>query len=240
MMRDIVRIDSEKCTGCGACAETCSEGAIRMVDGKAVLVSELHCDGLGAGLPSCPAGAISIARREAAPFVDLAMPGRAPQRPCPGSIPRDVRDGDDPGSFGRAPSRLSHWPVKIRLAPVTAPFLDGCDLLLAADCSAFACGSFHEDFIRGRRVLTGCPKLDPPECWERLYEIVSRNNVRSIKVVRMEVPCCSPIYKHAEEAVRRSGKPIGIDITVLGTDGSAKERQRPPGAVLMNIGVRRQ
>jgi NAD-dependent dihydropyrimidine dehydrogenase PreA subunit len=226
MMRDVVRIDADRCTGCGACAEACSEGAIKMVDGKAVLVSEEHCDGLGACLPSCPADAISIEKRDVRPFRN---PGKADgmridivQPSCSSAVPRPIsrEDGHDPTVA--APSRLAQWPVQIRLSPVKAAFFDGCDLLIAADCSAFAYGAFHEDFIKGRKVLIGCPKLDPSECWSRLDEIVASNDIRSITAVRMEVPCCSPIMKRAEEAVRRSGKDIPVRIAVLGVDGALR------------------
>ncbi|MBR4227469.1 MAG: 4Fe-4S binding protein [Candidatus Methanomethylophilaceae archaeon] len=225
MMRDVVRIDADRCTGCGACAEACSEGAIKMVDGKAVLVSEEHCDGLGACLPSCPADAIAIERRDVEPFRE---PGKADgmrigivQPSCSGSGPRAISRGAGTKS-AETPSRLAQWPVQIRLAPVKAAFFDGCDLLVAADCSAFAYGAFHEDFIKGRTVLIGCPKLDPPECWSRLDEIVASNDIRSITAVRMEVPCCSPIMKRAEEAVRRSGKDVPVRTVILGVDGALR------------------
>ena len=226
MMRDIVRIDADRCNGCGACAEACSEGAIKMVDGKAVLVSEDHCDGLGACLPSCPADAITIERRDVRPFKG---PGKADgmgieivQPSCSGTVPRPISRENGPATAAAAPSRLAQWPVQIRLAPVKAAFFDGCDLLVAADCSAFAYGAFHEDFIKGRKVLIGCPKLDPPECWSRLDDIVASNDIRSITVVRMEVPCCSQTAKRAEEAARRSGKDIPVRIAVLGVDGALR------------------
>ncbi len=225
MMRDIVKIDAAKCTGCGACAEACSEGAIQMIDGKAVLVSEEYCDGLGACLPSCPADAITIEKRDVQPFKDPAKPNMSIgliQPSCSGTGPRSITREDEPAVTGNVPSRLTQWPVQLRLAPVTAPFFNGCDLLVAADCAAFAYGSFHEDFIKGRKVLIGCPKLDPAECWEKFGEIVANNDVRSITVVRMEVPCCSPTAKHAEEAVRRSGKDIPIRTVVIGIDGARR------------------
>lgn len=209
MMRDIVRIDADKCNGCGACAEACSEGAIKMIEGKAVLVSEEHCDGLGACLPSCPAGAITIERKDVVPFRDAAEKedriGLIQAR-CPGS----------------SPAKSAQWPVQLRLVPETAPFFDGCDLLVAADCAAVACEAFHRDFKRGRAVLIGCPKLDPQDCWSKLDRILALNDVRSVTAVRMSVPCCSPLARHAEEAVKRSGRSIPFEAVVLDADGARR------------------
>ena len=226
MMRDVVRIDRDRCTGCGECAAACEEGAIQMVDGKAALVREDYCDGLGACLPSCPAGAISIEKREAAAFSEhpagtkqsMAIPVRQAQ--CAGSGPRTIARAGCGGPAGKAPGRLSQWPVQLRLAPVSAPYFRGCDLLVAADCTAFACGSFHEDFIRGKIVLIGCPKLDPGDCWEKLRAIIASNGIGSVTAVRMEVPCCGPLAKAAQTAAEESGIPFRT--VILGIDGSIK------------------
>ena len=215
MLRNIVRIDSSRCTGCGACAEACAEGAIRMIDGKAVLISDAYCDGLGACLPSCPADAISIEMRETVPFTEpkedvpaiknkesISLAG-IPMASCSGSGPRRI--GND-GSLGH----LTQWPVQLRLVPVSAPYLEDCDLLLASDCSAFACGDFHERFIKGRTILIGCPKLDPQDSWRKLSDIVSAHSIRSITVVRMDVPCCSGLTNAALAAAEGKGIPVRV------------------------------
>lgn len=219
MKRDIVKIDREKCTGCGKCVEACAEGAIQMIDGKAVLVNEMHCDGLGACLPCCPAGAISVEERDVPAFSapkGMSVPmGTVPMAPCPGSGPRRIE--------GCGEGELSQWPVQLRLVPETAPYFRGCDLLVAADCTAFACGRFHEKFIKGRITVIGCPKLDPKDEWEKLSRIVASNDVRSITVARMEVPCCSGIAAAAETAVKNSGKDIPVRIFTVHPDGSVTE-----------------
>lgn len=223
MKRDAVKIDSEKCTGCGICVDACAEGAIKMVGGKAVLVDEACCDGLGACLPACPAGAITVESREAAPFsgtVPARNPpvGAVPMAHCPGSGARAITRTGGPGD-----GSLSQWPIQLRLVPANAPYLSGCDLLVAADCSAFACGGFHEKFIEGRVTLIGCPKLDPRESWEKLVQIVSGNDVKSITVVRMEVPCCSGIVSAAEKAVEDSGKDVPLRTFTIRVDGRIVE-----------------
>ncbi|MBE6526635.1 MAG: ferredoxin [Thermoplasmata archaeon] len=226
MKRNIVRIDAEKCTGCGLCAEACEEGAIRMIGGKAVLVNEAHCDGLGACLPACPAGAITIEEREAEPFSD---PGKAAPAlsgipmACPGSGVRRIVRNDAEGPSGPVPGRLSQWPVQLRLVPSSAPFFDGSDLLVAADCSAYAFGDFHERFIKGRAVLVGCPKLDPPECWSKMADILSMHDIRSVTVTRMEVPCCSALVRTVTEAVKASGKDIPVKVCTITAEGGLKE-----------------
>jgi NAD-dependent dihydropyrimidine dehydrogenase PreA subunit len=225
MIRDVVRIDAEKCNGCGVCADTCAEGAIKMIDGKAVLVSEECCDGLGACLPSCPADAITIEKRDVQPYKERREDSLSIgllQPSCSGTAPKSITRKNAADASGPCPSRLEQWPVQLRLAPVSAAYFDGCDLLVAADCAAFACGSFHEDFMKGRKVLIGCPKLDPPECWGKLCDIIAGNDVKSVTAGRMEVPCCSPIAKNAEEAVHRSGKRIPVSTLVLGIDGARR------------------
>ncbi len=202
MLRNVVRIDPEKCTGCGACAAACEEGAIRMVGGKAVVADESCCDGLGACLPACPAGAISIEQREAAPF---AVPMVADAR---GGGPRRIE--------GLA---LSQWPIQLRLVPAGAPFFDGKELLVAADCTAYAMPGFQERFEKGRAVAVGCPKLDPPDCWQKLADIIGGHDIRKIVVTRMTVPCCGGIVRAVKDAVRASGKDTEIEIVTIGPDG---------------------
>ena len=219
MKRDVVKIDGEKCTGCGECVKACSEGAIKMVGGKAVLADEACCDGLGACLPACPAGAISIEERDVGTVPAHTVPeGMVPMTSCPGSGPRRiVRDG------GQPEGSLSHWPVQLRLVPENAPYLKGCDLLVAADCSAFACGDFHRRFIEGHVTVIGCPKLDPRESWEKLSHIVAANDIRSITAVRMDVPCCSGIANAALSAARLCGKDIEVKIYTVRPDGKVME-----------------
>ena len=227
MRRNVVKIDADKCTGCGLCADACEEGAIRMIEGKAVLVNEAHCDGLGACLPACPAGAITIEEREAEPFNEpsgsVSVPTGGIPMACPGSGARRIVRGDSAAPSGPVPGRLSQWPVQLRLVPAAAPFLDGADILMAADCSAYAFGNYHERFIKGRIVLVGCPKLDPKESWEKVRDIVSMHDIRSITVTRMEVPCCSSLVRTVEEAVRASGKEIPVKVFTITAEGGIKE-----------------
>ena len=201
MIRRIIHIDEAKCNGCGLCADACHEGAIGMVDGKARLLREDYCDGLGDCLPSCPAGAITFEEREAPAGTAPVIP---PSEACP---PSDLR------------SQLTQWPVQIKLAPVTAPFFDGADLLIAADCTAYAYGDFHRSFIRGRITLIGCPKLDSVDYSEKLTEIIARNDLKSITVVRMEVPCCGGIEFAVKNALNASGKEIPLNVVTISTDG---------------------
>ena len=230
MMRKVVSIDSEKCTGCGACAEACVEGAIKMINGKAVLVSEAYCDGLGACLPTCPADAISIVEKETVGFekpkqvpVHRSAPVGGIPMTCPGSGARRIVRKDAEGPVGEAPGRLSQWPVQLRLVPTGAPFFDGCDLLVAADCCAYAHGSFHERFIKGRTVVIGCPKLDPQDCWTKLTDIIAMHDIRSVTVTRMEVPCCSGIVNAALSAVEKSGKDVPVKVYTVHPDGTVTE-----------------
>lgn len=223
MVSKIVRIDSEKCNGCGACADACSEGAIRMVNGKAVLVNAAHCDGLGACLPVCPADAITLVDAPPVPSgIPMASSPASMGIPmmCPGSGARRIVRDDHPAPAGEAPGRLSQWPVQLRLVPSRAAFFDGADLLVAADCAAFAHGAFHERFIKGRTVVIGCPKLDPRECWSKLTDIVAMNDIRSITVTRMEVPCCSGIVEAVVSAVKESGKDVPVEVFTIYADGS--------------------
>ena len=222
MLRKIIRIDEEKCNGCGACARACHEGAIAMVNGKARLMREDYCDGLGDCLPACPTGAISFETREAAAYdeaaVKAAKASAAPSA-CPGSRPGFFQREARSASTAEVPSQLSQWPVQIRLAPVNAPWFSGADLLIAADCTAFAYGNFHADFIRGRITLVGCPKLDAVDYAEKLSQIFAGNDIRSITVARMEVPCCGGLESAVRRALEMSGKDIPVSVRVIATNG---------------------
>ena len=205
MIRKIIRIDEEKCNGCGACAAACHEGAIEMVNGKAKLTREDYCDGLGDCLPACPVDAISFEEREA-PAYDEAAVLKAKQQKgssmpcgCPGSQARSIaRAASAPAvQSAQVSSQLMQWPVQIKLAPVNAPYFNGANLLIAADCTAYAYGNFHQDFIRNHVVLIGCPKLDEGDYAEKLTAIIAGNDIQSVKIVRMEVPCCGGIENAA-------------------------------------------
>ena len=228
MIRKIIHIDSERCNGCGLCAAACHEGAIGMVDGKAVLTREDYCDGLGDCLPACPTGAITFEEREAPAYdhaaVMAAKAAKAQQAAplpcgCPGTQSRSLHREPAPCAAGEIPSTLRQWPVQIKLLPVTAPYFQGCDLLIAADCTAYAYGAFHRDFIDGKVTLVGCPKLDEGDYTEKLTAILSSNDIRSVTVARMEVPCCGGIQRSAEAAVATSGKDIPLRTVVITTDG---------------------
>ena len=229
MIRKIIQIDEEKCNGCGACAAACHEGAIEIVNGKARLTREDYCDGLGDCLPACPVDAISFEMREA-PAYDEAAVQRAKQQKaggrlpcgCPGSQSRAIRRepaAPAPAAAGKVESQLMQWPVQIRLVPVNAPYFDNADLLIAADCTAYAYGNFHSDFIRGRIVLVGCPKLDEGDYAEKLTAILAGNNIKSVTIVRMEVPCCGGIENAARRAMQASGKLLPWQVVTITTDG---------------------
>ncbi|MEQ2455290.1 ATP-binding protein [Flavonifractor hominis] len=229
MKRRIIRIDEAACNGCGMCAAACHEGAIEMVDGKARLTREDYCDGLGDCLPACPTGAITFEEREAPAYdhaaVMAAKAAKSAPLPCgcPGSMSRTIQRTDDGVvSAGEIPSQLRQWPVQIKLAPINAPYFQGCDLLIAADCTAYAYGAFHRDFIQGRVTLIGCPKLDEGDYSEKLTAILAQNEVRSVAVVRMEVPCCGGILRAVQTAVANSGRDIPLHCVVVGTDGSLR------------------
>jgi len=233
MKRRIIRIDEEKCNGCGACAEACHEGAIQIIDGVAKLTREDYCDGLGDCLPNCPTGAIRFEEREAPAYDEAAVRAAKAQRRtaeaqgggCPGSRARTLtpRSGAAAGTIdaprGPVQSQLRQWPVQIKLAPVNAPWFDGARLLVAADCTAYAYGSFHGDFIRGRVVLVGCPKLDGVDYSEKLEAILRENDIRDLTIVRMEVPCCGGLEYAAKQALQRSGKFIPWRVVTIGVDG---------------------
>ena len=225
MLRKIIKIDEEKCNGCGACAQACHEGAIEMTEGKARLVREDYCDGLGDCLPVCPANAITFEEREAPAYNENAVQEAKKKKQaacapcgCPGTRPQPVKHDTAPAAAA-VPSRLSQWPCQIKLVPVNAPYLEGADLLIAADCTAYAYGDFHNRFMRGSITLIGCPKLDQGDYAEKLTQIIANNNIRSVRVVRMEVPCCGGIENAATRAILASGKLIPCQVVTLSTDG---------------------
>lgn len=236
MIRRIIQIDKEKCNGCSACAAACHEGAITMVEGRAQLVQDDYCDGLGDCLPVCPTGAITFVEREAAAYDEKAVMEKKQRKMqkegmtlpcgCPGSQPRNIRRAEEihtePPRAERV-SRLSQWPVQIKLVPVTAPYFDGARLLIAADCTAYAYAAFHEQFIKGRITLVGCPKLDGVDYSEKLTEIIRNNDIKSVTVVRMEVPCCGGLENAAKTALRQSGKFIPWQVITITVDGRRKE-----------------
>ncbi len=225
MVRKIIKIDEEKCNGCGACASACHEGAIEMVNGKAKLTREDYCDGLGDCLPACPTGAITFEEREARAYNEEAvLKAKQEKNPlpcgCPGTHSKAIHRSLDSGEFSAPVSScLSQWPVQIRLVPVNAPYFDEANLLVAADCTAYAYGNFHNEFIRNRITLIGCPKLDSVDYTEKLTEIISNNNIKSVTVVRMEVPCCGGIEYAVKQALQKSGKFIPWRIVTISTDG---------------------
>ena len=218
MIRRIIRIDEEKCNGCGACADACHEGAIEMIDGKARLMREDYCDGLGDCLPACPAGAISFEEREAPAYNEAAvLAARAIARQREEEAPQAAFRGAAPAS------RLSQWPVQIKLAPVQAPYFAGAHLLVAADCTAYAYGDFHNQFIKNKITLIGCPKLDAVNYSEKLTQILAANDIKSVTVVRMEVPCCGGMEYAVKEALKASGKFIPWQVVTISTDGRILE-----------------
>lgn len=250
MIRKIVHIDEEKCNGCGACANACHEDAIAMIDGKARLIKDDYCDGLGDCLPACPMDAIEIIEREANEYDEAAVKARiaakkmaenakkngAPVHVCPGSMARSLqhtqtenaKENDcsnaDTGSGNWKPvSRLSQWPVQIKLVPTSAPYFDGANLLVAADCTAYAYANFHEDFIKNHITLVGCPKLDDIDYSEKLTEIIKNNDIKSVKIVRMEVPCCGGLQNAVVNALKNSGKMIPWQVVTISCDGKILE-----------------
>lgn len=227
MIRKIIKINDEKCNGCGACASACHEGAIGMVNGKAKLLYEDYCDGLGDCLPVCPVDAITFEEREAPAYNEaavLAAKGKSQETlpcGCPGTQSRVIRREETVSvcDSSQSVSRLSQWPVQIKLAPANAPYFDDANLLVAADCTAYAYGRFHDDFIRNRITLIGCPKLDDGDYTEKLTQIIANNNIKSLTIVRMEVPCCGGIENAAKQALQKSGKFIPWQVVTISTDG---------------------
>jgi ferredoxin len=235
-LRKIVKIDEEKCNGCGACVPACVEGALQIIGGKARLVSEEYCDGLGACLGECPQGAISIDEREAMEFDEEATKHHVKQEErvtdklpcgCPSTTVRQFergnRAGAAPGGAVRHQSMLHHWPVQLALVPQSAPFLQGADIVLAADCVPFAYADFHHDFLKDHALLVACPKLDDFQAHQRkLTDILSHSDIRSLTVLHMEVPCCSGLANIAKHAIRLSGKKIPFKEQTIGIGGDIK------------------
>ena len=231
MIRRIIEINEDKCIGCGLCAQACHEGAIGMVNGKAKLLRDDYCDGLGDCLPVCPTDAIKFVEREALAYDEaavLANKAKAQQQSpcgCQGSQAKAIeREEASVQATGIPVSQLRQWPVQIKLVPVNAPFFDGANLLIAADCTAYAYANFHQEFIRGRVTLVGCPKLDMGDYSEKLTEIIRDNNIKSVTVVRMEVPCCGGIERAAVTALQNSGKFIPWQIVTVTRDGRILDR----------------
>ncbi len=235
MKRRVIEIDEAKCNGCGICADACHEGAISMVDGKAKLMRDDYCDGLGDCLPTCPTQAISFIEREAAPYDELAVlahqTSKKPGNPqpqefhgCPGSQSRSITHAmaevqAEAAKVSQVDSYLSQWPIQIQLAPVNAPYFNGAKLLVAADCTAFSRTDFHERFIKNHVTLIGCPKLDPVNYADKLTEIIANNDIKSVSVVRMEVPCCGGIEMAVKTALQNSNKMIPWQVVTIGIDG---------------------
>lgn len=215
MIRKIIQIDQEKCNGCGLCATACHEGAIGIVNNKAVLLRDDYCDGLGDCLPACPTQAITFVEREAAAYDEAAVLARKQETGAAAS--KTAPSAHTPAAH--TPSMLTHWPVQIKLAPVTAPYFSGAHLLIAADCTAYAYGSFHADFMQGRLTLIGCPKLDFIDYSEKLTEIIRQNDIQSILVTRMEVPCCGGMEHAVLTALKNSQKSIPFRVITLSLNG---------------------
>ena len=216
MLRKIIKIDSQKCNGCGACAAACHEGAIAMVDGKAKLIRDDYCDGLGDCLPACPTNAISFEMRQAAAYDEAAVRAHLSSRPSAAPSSEAREQSQDPAA---GPSALSNWPVQIKLLPVETPYFHQADLLIAADCTAFAHGSFHDTFMKNRVTIIGCPKLDMVDYAEKLAEIFRRNPISSITLTRMEVPCCGGLAQAVKTARKLSGKNIPMTTYIINIQG---------------------
>lgn len=234
MVRSIITIDQDKCNGCGLCVSACHEGAIGMENGKATLLRDDYCDGLGACLPACPTGAITFETREAAAYDETAVLARqaaqrqaAPSAPvpcgCPGTQARALQRAPEPApgapSAQAQVSRLAQWPVQIKLVPVNAPYFTDASLLIAADCSAYAYAGFHDRFMKNKVTLIGCPKLDEGDYSEKLTAILQSNSIKSVTVVRMEVPCCGGIEQAVKRALQSSGKFIPWQVVTISTAG---------------------
>lgn len=227
MIRKIIKINEEKCNGCGLCAAACHEGAIGMVNGKATLLRDDYCDGLGDCLPVCPTNAITFEEREAAAYDEAAVKQNQKVAPlpcgCPGSNAKSIQREEKSSAVSQSgvqpESELQQWPVQIKLVPVNAPYFQGADLLIAADCTAFAYGDFHQKYMKQKITLIGCPKLDAGDYAEKLTEIIRQNDIQSVTVARMEVPCCGGIVQAVKTALLNSGKMIPWQIVTISTDG---------------------
>ena len=236
MIRKIIQIDEEKCNGCGACADACHEGAIGMVNEKAKLLRDDYCDGLGDCLPTCPTGAISFVEREAAAYDEKAVQEHMQKKNaqttasagshtgCPGSRMQQFKRQETASPIpAQVNSQLGQWPCQIKLVPVNAPYFNGAKLLIAADCSAYAYARMHDDFMRGKITLIGCPKLDSIDYSEKLTQIIQSNDIQSVTVVRMEVPCCGGLEMAAKKALQASGKFIPWQVVTISVDGRILE-----------------
>lgn len=237
MIRKIIKINEDKCNGCGLCVTACHEGAIGLEGGKAKLLRDDYCDGLGDCLPACPTEAISFEEREALPYDEAAVLARMEEKAlqvqplpcgCPGSNARSIQRAASPCSEAATPaadipSQLNQWPVQIKLVPVNAPYFDGAHLLVAADCTPFAYGNFHNEFMRNKITLIGCPKLDAVDYAEKLTAIIQSNDIKSVTLVRMEVPCCGGLENALKTALKNSGKMIPWQVAVISTDGKILE-----------------
>lgn len=233
MVRKIIKINEEKCNGCGACAAACHEGAIEIIDGKAKLTREDYCDGLGDCLPQCPTDAISFEEREAPAYDEAAVLAAKHEKStegnkntlhigCPGIQARQIKRDEtenSPSCVTAAKSQLGQWPCQIKLAPVNAPYFNGAKLLIAADCTAYAYANIHNDYMKGKITLIGCPKLDAVDYSEKLTDIIKNNDIKSVTILRMEVPCCGGLEAAAKKALQESGKFIPWNVVTISTDG---------------------
>lgn len=239
MIRKIIEIDEEKCTGCGLCVDACHEGAIGLIDGKAKLIRDDYCDGLGDCLPTCPTGAIEIIEREAVAYDEEAVMLKNKQvgqnieesvnRPlpcgCPGSAVKTIeRKRSNNHLQILMESELRQWPIQIKLVPTKVEWFDGAKLLVAADCTAYAYANFHQDFIKNHVTVVGCPKLDDVDYSDKLTDIIRNNDIKSITVVRMEVPCCGGIENAVKKAMKNSGKFMPWNVVTIATDGSILDK----------------
>ena len=241
MIRQIIHIDEEKCNGCGLCAEACHESAIAIIDGKAKLIRDDYCDGMGDCLPNCPTGAISFETREATAYDEAAVEENKKRKQaimqeskvqlplsCPGSTMRQMNrqsahNASENTAACESVSMLTNWPVQIKLAPIQAPYFNGAKLLIAADCTAYSYAAFHKDFIKGKTTLIGCPKLDDIDYSEKLTEIIRNNDISSVTIVRMEVPCCGGLEIAAKKAIQASGKFLPWQVVTISIDGNIIE-----------------
>lgn len=229
IMRQVIQIDEEKCTGCRLCVDACHEGALGIVDGKAKLLRDDFCDGMGDCLPACPTDAISFVQREALPYNEDAVAihkelkqsisVECPAGGCPGTAPADLSAQTSEPVSVDLPNRLGQWPCQIKLVPMQAPYFQGCDLLVAADCTAFACASFHERYMKDKITIVGCPKLDSVDYSEKLTSILTLNDIRSIVIARMEVPCCGGLERAVRMAAENCGKNIPLEVVTFSVRG---------------------